>query len=179
MFPLGHLGVTAAFGEFLARRGHYVPYVDFRFLVFGGFLPDLIDKPLAFAFSLGGRTIGHSLIFNVSLSLLLLLWFLHTPGNGPERSARRVVTVLAIGSWTHLILDRIWEQPWAFLWPFLGLGPPEYVPGQYLELPLHLQGPYIILGEVIGFVIVLVMSLRYGLYRKSNLVRAIRTGKLG
>ncbi len=177
LYPLGHLGITAALGVHLSGRGYY-PLLDFRLLLLGAVLPDLIDKPLALAAGLEGRTIGHSMIFIASLTLVLLMWFLSTPVGSSRRATVGMLTVLAIGAWMHLILDRIWEQPWVFLWPLLGLGPPEYVPGQYLELPLGLQWPYIVFGEAVGLLALVAMALRYRLYRRPNLLRSIRTGVL-
>ncbi len=179
MFPLGHLGITAALGEFLSRRGHYFPHVDFRLIALGAFLPDLIDKPLFFFIGLGeGRGVGHSLIFNALLTIVLLLWSRRPVASAPIQSARSVLTLVAIGAWTHLLLDRVWEQPWVFLFPFLGLDPPELVPGEGLMLPLFLHDPYIVAGELVGLMAIAVMTLRHKLYRKTNLRRVATTGRL-
>lgn len=179
MFPLGHLGFTAAFGKFLSRRERYFPAVDFRLILLGGFLPDFIDKPLYFFFQLGGgRSIGHSLTFNALLASLLLMWSLRPAGGSTTHGARKVLILIAIGSLTHLILDRIWEQPWVVLWPFLGVNVTGLEFDVFLALPLSFHEPYILAGEVIGLAIVLALVVRHRLYRRAEIVNALKTGRL-
>lgn len=88
--------------------------VDYRFLVLGSILPDLIDKPLSwFLPHVSGRNFGHTTLFQIVL-LALGVFVLRL-----RRTERFLV--LAIASAGHLLLDRMWEVPNLLLWPLKGL----------------------------------------------------------
>lgn len=179
MFPLGHLGLTAALGEALARRGWLPRPLDYRVLLVGALLPDLVDKPLALVFGIDGRNVAHSLLVASGLTALLLLP-LRAPRRDPRRGARRPANprpLLTVGLWTHLLLDRMWLTTFALFWPFKGVGFP---PGS-LELPgllAALAEPYVLGGEVAGAAILAALLVRFRLYRRPNLRRALSTGRL-
>lgn len=92
--------------------------------VFGAALPDLIDKPLAFAGVVPvGRTIGHSLLF--ALLLVALVW-----GLARMRERTELAVAFAIGYLTHLAADVPWHvlagdfDELAFLfWPLTEMPP--------------------------------------------------------
>lgn len=89
---------------------------DYRLLLIGSLLPDLIDKPIGDIFFYqtfrNGRIFGHTLCFTVCLAVLgacvykrwKKLWFL----------------ILSFGSAMHLILDQMWLNPRTLLWPAYG-----------------------------------------------------------
>ncbi len=176
MFLLGHLGLTWALVGSPFRRLFPVG-IDYRLLLVGALLPDLIDKPLSLAFGIAGRNIAHTLLFASSLTLLFFLvrW-------RPGPSGHRLVLVgvfvpLAIGSWTHLLLDRMWELPEILLWPFLGLT----FPLDPFDLFSFLEGyrdPYVLIGDVLGAAALGYFAWRHRLFQWSNLLRFVREGRL-
>ncbi len=164
MFVLGHsiLGPTLVDK---IRRG-----LPMRWLVVGGLLPDLIDKPLYYSLVAltgkrgielglisGSRTIGHTGLFLLLFVLLAM--------------ARRSLSLTAIawGIASHLFLDNLGDAfgrhdgtPTAInalLFPLLGFHFP-YSPfhnvGEHLA---SLRNWYVLLGETLG-AILLAMAIR-------------------
>ena len=122
MFLLAHTGITTAAAwlinrystdrENAAKSSSYiftsypqpepenVNTVDFRLIILGSILPDIIDKPFELVFPhLGtdtGRGMAHTLIFN--LLLVGIGWHLYRrPG----------FLYMALASCGHLVLDRM------------------------------------------------------------------------
>src|SRR4051812_45818641 len=91
----GHLTVTAALHREARRRWTGFP-LALGPLVFGAYLPDLVDKPLNMVFGLSGHSFGHSLVAQlIFFGLLLLFW----------RSRRALLGTVAIGAALHLFED--------------------------------------------------------------------------
>lgn len=83
------------------------------------FGPDLLDKPLAIAFDLADRGVGHSFLTLAGVALLLLLVW--RAGLLPGRQA-----ALALALWvTHLVTD--FPTAMTFWWPFYGTLGGEYL----------------------------------------------------
>lgn len=98
-------------------RDHF----DYRFLLIGSVLPDLIDKPIGGVFFFEtfqmDRILAHTLCFNlllVALGVYLVV-----------RCRRIWLLILSFGSVIHLILDKIWGTPQTFLWPAYGWSFPK------------------------------------------------------
>ena len=98
-------------------------------LLFGAYLPDLLDKPLNILLGLPGRGLGHSAVL-LALVFYLLIRAL------PAR--RRLLIPLAVGAFLHLAQDL--AQPATLLWPLMGSWPQsesigllENVMGYYLH----------------------------------------------
>lgn len=109
------------------------PAIDYRLLVLGAVLPDLVDRLL------GGAGALHSVTGSV---LLLAAVMLGTIGRRP---LRRRLLALPIGTFLHLVLDGAFADTDAFWWPFTGLtvrgGPiPAVERGLGLNLVLELAG---------------------------------------
>jgi membrane-bound metal-dependent hydrolase YbcI (DUF457 family) len=159
MLILGHLGFTLAAGKIAEAAHEKVSHpqsargsnsFDYRFLVVGGLLPDLIDKPLFWLpfldFFDASRSVGHSLLLPL---LLLLLW-----RTGPD-PLRRLSLWLAVGCLLHLILDGVLSTPQALLWPLLGW---EFLRGGprdiFSSLPIPWELPWnwtwLIVSELLG-----------------------------
>lgn len=91
--------------------------LDYRLVILGSLLPDIIDKPLAFwlapeLVNHATRSIGHTLLFNAALlSVALFL--------GQRIGYGRPLT-LALASFSHLLLDSIWQNPVTLWWPLYG-----------------------------------------------------------
>ena len=91
--------------------------MDYRWLIVGSLLPDVIDKPLGFwlapeLVNSSARSVAHTAIFAVLL-LAVALTALRLGWSG-------MGLVPAAGSAGHLVLDQIWRQPSIALWPALG-----------------------------------------------------------
>ena len=86
--------------------------MDFRFLLLGAVLPDIIDKVLGHVVLAGtldnGRLIGHTLLFAVILMMI-----------GLALTADRI-TVMGSACGAHLVLDMMWYYPATLLWPAYG-----------------------------------------------------------
>src|SRR2546430_17132957 len=61
VFLLGHLGIGLGLAWLLSTRSSV--RIDYRLILVGSILPDLIDKPLAFLLSLEGRLWAHTFLF--------------------------------------------------------------------------------------------------------------------
>ncbi|WP_223302002.1 metal-dependent hydrolase [Haladaptatus sp. R4] len=127
MWPWGHLAVGYLLYSFWCRTENRSPSaVGTVAVAFGTQFPDLVDKPLAWTFSVlpTGRTLTHSLL--TATLLLGLLWI------GVRRSERRIpLGAFAIGYLSHLAMDSV--HPFLqgrladvsfLLWPVLS--PPSY-----------------------------------------------------
>lgn len=89
---------------------------DYRPLVVGALLPDLIDAPL------GGARYAHSLTVGVGLMAVVMLV---TAGRRP---IRRQLLAIPIGMLLHLVFDGAFTNNHAFWWPFLGSPGDEPLP---------------------------------------------------
>jgi membrane-bound metal-dependent hydrolase YbcI (DUF457 family) len=87
-------------------------FLDLRLLIIGSMMPDIIDKPLA-VFGFGnGRSITHTLL--IALTLLCIGFFLYL------NKKKTWLMAIAIGVFTHLILDSMWATPNTLFWPLFG-----------------------------------------------------------
>ncbi len=86
--------------------------IDFRLILLGSMLPDIIDKPLGFLFLDNGRAFGHTLLFTVLLAAVG--FYLYT------RRRSIVLLCLSFGTMMHIILDEMWLNPRTLLWPLYG-----------------------------------------------------------
>ena len=158
MLPLGHIGVNYVliniFKRTKTRR-------DLFLLVVGSLLPDIIDKPLGLILYHGfgnGRLYAHTLLFNVSMLLIILIF-------------RRDWFVLPIASLLHLVEDQMWKQPKILFYPFLGNFPKKPVLSLDERLKRILQAyhdPTILLSDSLGALILLVLI--YLIRRQKKLI---------
>jgi len=86
-------------------------------LILGSLLPDIIDKPVGLGickdrFS-NGRIFSHTLLFPALLSAAGFLLY--------RRCGKTWGISLSMGSFAHLILDRMWREPRTLFWPLFGL----------------------------------------------------------
>jgi hypothetical protein len=166
MFVLGHMGVGGTMASPLARR------LDWRLVLLGTLLPDLVDKPLYYGLSLatgregaalglicGTRTVGHTAL------LVLLLASVAGLARSPALRA------LALGMFTHTPVDILAglfgddsARSALIAWLFPLLGPHFAVslfhnPWEHLGVLSHLDT---LLGEALG-----AMLLVWGLWRRA------------
>lgn len=163
MYVLGHLGIGLGLAWLLTYRRPDA--VDYRLVLLGAVLPDIVDKPLGALLGLESRLWAHTLLF---LAGLVLLGFL---------PRLRGLQWIGFGVGTHLLLDLIWDQPNVILWPFAG----PFLPGTtslggYLEVLL--TDPYVQAGEILGSIGLVAFAWSFGLRSWEALRRFLRKGDL-
>ncbi len=84
------------------------PAFDYRMVVVGALVPDLLDAPF------GGARLAHTLLAAVAVLAAVML---ATRG---RRHVRRSLLALPIGMFAHLVADGMWARTETFWWPFLG-----------------------------------------------------------
>ncbi|MCH8206428.1 MAG: metal-dependent hydrolase [Chloroflexi bacterium] len=197
MDVFGHVGLTLAVAypiERIAvryvsavRGGRHAPpddvagpgpplsrWLDYRLIVVGSLVPDMIDKPLGFLLAPdlvnnGTRSLAHGVVFALLLMAVATVWFRHTRRSG--------LLGLSGAAVCHLILDRMWGQPEIALWPFLGWSFPAGTAdlaersSAYLRdlLTFYTDGP-----ELVGAVVIVLFALR--LWRTRTILPFLRTG---
>jgi len=150
--------------------------IDYRVILFGSLLPDIVDKPVWFLVtsfasdaSLGGRDYTHSLLFNLVL---------FTGGLVLVRYGKSWLLIISLSSFMHLILDRMWNRSVVLLWPLLGPFPGGetvgWVSGMFQALFSY---PEIYIPEIIGLVVVLLFA--YRLVMKKRVISFIKDGAIG
>lgn len=175
MWPLGHVAVAYLCYALATRVRLDAPPggVAVLFLVVGSQFPDLLDKPLAWYLGAlpTGRTLGHSLLLLVPLSIGLYL--LARRYGRPEYGV-----AFAIGALSHTIVDALpvlWdpEETGAhLLWPLTPVEPYESGAPSVLELFFEsLSDPYF-LSEFVLAAIAFVYWRRHG-YPGLEVVRGL------
>jgi hypothetical protein len=136
------------------------PSIDYRVLLLGSILPDLVDAPF------GGAGVAHSVTISV---VVLIVVMLATVGH---RSRRRRWLALPIGMFLHLVFDGAFTDARVFWWPFSGATPGEQ------PLPSIDRGFLSVVFELIGLAILAWGWRRFRLAdpRRRQLLR--RTGHL-
>ncbi|OAA91135.1 metal-dependent hydrolase [Clostridium coskatii] len=173
MVFFGHLGPTTAVFKFYEKMNKRET-IDYRFVLVGSILPDLIDKPIgAFLFRNtfhNSRIFGHTLLF----SLILLLIGIHRI---KINKGNRIFT-LGISTSIHLMLDSMQLYKGILFWPFLGFKFPERPEGNWAEGTLQrlITDPSYYLTEIVGFIIIMYFFIK--LIKNKRLNEFIRNGKL-
>ncbi len=122
--------------------------LDFRLLLIGSLLPDIIDKPVGHllfreTFS-NGRIFSHTLLFLTLITVLGLCLY--------RRRQQRWLLILSFGTLAHLILDQMWHDTRTLLWPAYGfvftrIDLSDWAPNVFRAL---LSNPAIYVPELIG-----------------------------
>lgn len=149
---------------------------DFRFVLIGALLPDLIDKPLGHLFFReligNGRIYGHTLLFFL-LIFIPGLWLYRKKG-------KTWLITLALADLGHLFLDEIWNAPITLFWPLMGLQFPKFDVGLFELVSNILAGllkhPRVLFVEVVGFLICLAFFL--DILRRRKIRLFIRKGAI-
>lgn len=181
MFPPGHAGFSVAiafalehsFGRNVLATGESTGAqmrnkwrIDYRLVILGSLLPDILDKALEIG-GLPGRSFGHTFLLG---ALLIFLGVTAIRSTGV-----RAPLVLGLFSAGHLLLDRMWESPETILWPLLGL---SFGGVEHNFSPPWLRWVQLGMGrlalEAIGaFVLV---TLAVWLYRRRTIHKWFKTG---
>ena len=174
MIFFGHIGITLllVFLVFTLLKEK----IDYRFLVVGAILPDLIDKPIGqYLFNSvfqNGRIFAHTILF--ILLLVILAAYM-------ERKYRFAgVSVLALGAIGHIAEDQMWRSPGTALWPLLGWEFPKLDLEDYAsyiwDVLLHDPSAYV--PEIVGLVIIAGFVWRFELYRPERVKAFLKNGRL-
>jgi hypothetical protein len=107
---LWHLGTAAALVYITLGRRR----IDYRYVLIGAVLPDLVDGLLGLLFFDGpaGRWVAHSLLAVILVAVAIIL--------GLKGDRRLGLFGIAVGWLVHLVADGMWEAPETFLWPGFG-----------------------------------------------------------
>ena len=193
MIFFGHLGLTTGvfktYETAKAKIGQSkAPAIDYRLVLVGAELPDLIDKPIGIVLFRdtfhSGRVYAHTLLF----ALLILIWGAVRYG----RAKKNGVLIVGIGTLLHLIFDSMWTMPENLLWPFTNIGAalsagkswlvallrfPVQL-GDWLESDLYYMARNLswLLFEIAGSLVLLYFLVR--LIRDKGLGGFFRKGKL-
>lgn len=133
---------------------------DYRWLLVGAVLPDLVDAPF------GGARVAHGVVGSVGLLIVVMF---ATVG---RRVLRRRLLALPIGTFLHLIVDGAFTNTKVFWWPFGG------VAFRDAPLPSWHRGGWDILLELAGLVLCWWAVGRFGLRDRERRRRFWRTGVL-
>jgi hypothetical protein len=137
------------------------PAFDYRLLLIGVLLPDVVDALL------GGARVLHSVAFSVALLAVVML---ATIGH---RALRRQLIALPIGTFLHLVLDAAWADTDVFWWPFSGVGFEGDPP-----LPSWERGLWNLALELIGLAILAWAWRRFGMADPGRRRLFLQTGRL-
>ncbi len=149
--------------------------VDFRYILIGAVVPDLLDGMLHLVGIYdgpAGRWIAHSLAASLAVAVVILLGF-----SGERRLS---VFGLFVGWLLHLVGDGMWSAPETFLWPAFGTGfstsPVEPYSWTLLTDPLaHLSTWG---GELVGLAILWWFYVAFRLGEDDRLRRFAKDGYL-
>ena len=136
------------------------PSIDYRVLLLGAILPDVVDAPF------GGAGLAHSVTCSVAVLIVVMLATIN------HRSRRRRLLALPIGMFLHLVFDGAFADARIFWWPFSGATLGEQ------SLPSVARGWLSLLFELIGFIILAWGWRRFGLADRRRRRLLWRTGHL-
>ena len=141
--------------------------LDYRILIIGSVLPDIIDKPLFLLFRESGMFTGRSYAHTLLFAILLL--------TGGIVSKKSWLLTLALADLFHLILDFIWDDPETLFWPLLGRFEPYEADIWFSHLWFTLTHlPEIYIPEILGLMVT--CFLAYKVLKARGVKRFIRQG---
>jgi membrane-bound metal-dependent hydrolase YbcI (DUF457 family) len=177
MIFFGHVGLTTGIikgAEAVASKGRAVEKlpVDYRLVMLGAMLPDIIDKPVGLLFRNtfpNSRLFAHTLLFSILL-LSVVLWRY-------RRKQKNTILLLGVSSFIHIILDGMWNITQNLFWPLYSWSFPPRT-GDWISESLEhfLHDPFLISSELIGFAILSFFFIRS--IRRKEFKSFIRAGKL-
>ena len=147
--------------------------IDYRMVLLGSLLPDIVDKPLAFwllpeLVNHNTRGIGHTLVFNVGLLVIALLLLQLVRSYWP--------LIFALASLGHLLLDQMWQVPRKLLWPFYGwsLPPGTTTLDEWINSLLSIK--WLNLPEAVGGLVLIWFAIQ--VYRQRAVLQFLRMGTI-
>ena len=186
MLLLAHTGITVGIiwltqkSSIRFRAGNLplgsgvMPILDYRLLLVGSMLPDIIDKPLGIWLLRetvsNGRVFGHTLLFAAVLVGVGLYLY----------KARKKVGILclALGTLAHFALDQMWLNLHTLLWPLFGFSFERQIVEDWLSgiISSLATEPKVYLPELFsGLVLVWFF---WDIMRRGRLTYFLRSGRL-
>jgi inner membrane protein len=145
---------------------------DYRLIILGSMLPDIIDKPVGQwlfkdVFS-NGRIFSHTLLFLLVIIFVGFWLYLKMGRNG--------IINVASGVLVHLGLDVMWLVPCTFFWPICGLEFVKMDLSNWLEAILRelSHDPFTFIPEIVGTAVIIYFAVMV-MIRKS-LWYLVKTG---
>jgi inner membrane protein len=158
----------------ISGKPSYSTGIDYRMVLIGSMLPDIIDKPLGIyllADEIGnGRIYGHTLLFFLALVILGIFLYYY------RRNA--ALLLVSAGTFVHLVLDQMWENPHTLFWPLFGAAferheTEGWLPGLLESLTTN---PSTYISEVFGALIIGIFA--WHILRNKNLIGFLKTGHI-
>ena len=147
--------------------------IDYRLVLLGSLLPDIIDKPVFLLIgdsaSLSGRDYAHTLLFNLALFVSgMVLFRYRKPG----------LLIISFSSFMHLVLDQMWGSSVILLWPLMGPLPHGETSGWLAD---RFQGlflyPQVYIPEIIGLLVIFFFT--YRVTKKKGITDFLKEGVIG
>lgn len=167
-----HLGIAVAVIYFTLGRRR----IDYRVVLLGAILPDLIDKPIGKIFFeetfQTSRLYGHTLLFSVVALFAIQLVL--------RGDTARTWFILPIAMIIHLASDAMWADPQTLFWPAFGTQfPPNPTDSYWLDALLRVvTKPVEGIKEFAGLGFLIYLGVAYGLHKRDGLRAFIKTGRL-
>lgn len=167
-----HLGVTASLIYLTLGRRR----IDYRVVLAGAVLPDIIDRPIGRIFF--ERSYETSHLWGHTMAFVLAMMIVVTVALRGDAARRWFVLPVAV--LVHLALDGMWNDPVTLFWPLFGVRfPPMPTDSYWLDVLLRpFTHPLVGLQELIGLGLLLYMGRAFSLHRRAPLKRFLRTGAL-
>ena len=126
---------TSSISIFLFRYIFKDYAADLRFIIIGSLYPLILDS-LSYNFGISNKTqfLGHSLLFNVSLFLLIMI--ITKRGSKIRSNA----LLFSIGAFLYLVLSFTWTNQSIFLYPFFENEQNFIILSSQIEIVLNLIG---------------------------------------
>jgi hypothetical protein len=175
MLPQSHIFYTWLALSYAQEKLEVAPDADYRLVGLAAMGPDLIDKPLAWAYFYekhkSAVLFAHTLLAHGAIVWLTSRFF----------PRFWIYTLAFLG---HALLDRLWFFPDTFFWPFRGWrfhvwgkqgSEQEKIENAYWHA--FTRRPELWVWELGGLIALLWFVWRHRLYRPRQLLRFILTGK--
>jgi inner membrane protein len=167
---LWHMGLAAAIVYITLGRRR----IDYRFVLLGAVLPDLVDGLLGLFFFSGpaGRWIAHSLLAATVVTVVIVVVFSGEP--------RLALFGIGVGWLLHLVCDGMWAAPKTFFWPAFGTEFANRPAEPYgLDLFVHpWDHSWTWAGELVGLALLAWFWVAFRLGEKDRFTLFLRDGHL-
>lgn len=147
--------------------------IDYRFVLLGSLLPDIIDKPIwiftGSNFNWNGHGYAHTFLFN----FLLLIGGIILA----TRQNKTWLITISLCSFIHLVFDQMWLNTTTLWWPLSG-SIQRGATTRWLSSLWHglISNPYLYISETMGFILTLYIALR--LIASGRVIQFLKTGHI-